>query len=290
MKGILFKCLLSVVLLAYLVFAFIWTREMSAGARCTGMDVVILDSADNKFVTTAEIIREIDNFPSRCTGMLISEIDTDSIERRLNRIDKIESASCVILSDGKVVVTVVPMSPVARIFDGDYSYYINRAGKRITADARYFLDVPVISGQFDSTYKAVSLLPLVDYISSDSTWNSLVSMIRTDGRNNIYLVPMIRGHVINFGDVSDIENKFDRLRRMYEEILPLKGWDFYDTLSVKWRGQVVATRRVKKLVEPQVRYDDESENELPQDIGTMLAATPEQLSQPVQNDTIKENN
>ena len=101
---------------------------------------------------------------------------------------------------------------------------------------------------------------------------------------------MIRGHVINFGDVSDIENKFDRLRRMYEEILPLKGWDFYDTLSVKWRGQVVATRRVKKLVEPQVRYDDESENELPQDIGTMLAATPEQLSQPVQNDTIKENN
>lgn len=278
MIGILLKCLMSVVLFAYLVFAFYWTGCKAGEACCTGMDVVVLDSADNKFVTTAEIIREIDNFPSRCEGMLLCNINTDSIENMLNRIDKIESASCVILNDGKIVVTVTPMHPVARIFDGADSYYINREGKRIVADSRYYLDVPVISGHFDSIYNAVNLLPLVDYISSDSTWNSLVSMIKSDEKHNVYLIPMIRGHVVNFGDVTDIENKFARLHRMYDEVLPMKGWDFYDTLSVKWRGQVVATKRVKKLKEPQVRYDDESENELPQDIGTMLAATPEQLS------------
>lgn len=284
MKGVLLKCLLSVMLLAYLVFAFYWIGCEAGGARCAGMDVVVFDSADNKFVTTSEIIREIDNFPSKCRGMLLSRIDTDSIENRLNRIDKIESASCVILNNGRIVVTVTPMHPVARVFDGGDSYYINREGKRIVADSRYYLDVPVISGDFGSTHKAVDLLPLVDYISSDSTWNSLVSMIKSDDMHNVYLIPMIRGHVVNFGEVTDIENKFARLHRMYDEVLPMKGWDFYDTLSVKWRGQVVATKRVKKLKEPQSGYDD-SDDELPQDIGTMLAAESGQLQ-----DRMTENN
>lgn len=283
MKGIWIKCLLSVVLLGYLVFAIYWTGCMGSGARCTGMDIVVLDSADNKFVTSAEIVREIDGFPSRCAGLLLSDINTDSIENRLNRIDKIESATCVVMNNGKIVVTVVPMHPVARVFDNGDSYYINREGKRIVADARYYLDVPVISGRFDSVFRAVDMLPLIDYISADSTWNSLVSMIKADAGHNIILVPMIRGHVINFGDVNDIDNKFARLRRMYDEILPLKGWDFYDTLSVKWRGQVVATKRHKKLVEPELRYDDGSDDELPQDIGTMLAATPEQPGQKKEN-------
>ncbi len=277
MKGVLLRSLLSVMLLAYLVFAFYWVGCKAGEARCTGMDVVVLDSADNKFVTVSELIREIDNFPSRCSGMLLSRIDTDSIENRLNRIDKVESASCVILNNGRIVVTVTPMHPVARVFDGGDSYYINREGKRIEAESRYYLDVPVISGSFDSVHRAVDLLPLVDYVSSDSTWNSLVSMIKSEGRENVYLIPMIRGHVVNFGDVSDIENKFARLYRMYDEVLPMKGWDFYDTLSVKWRGQVVATKRVKKLKEPQSGYDN-SDDELPQDIGTMLAA-PGQLSE-----------
>ena len=28
--------------------------------------------------------------------------------------------------------------------------------------------------------------------------------------------------------------------------MPVKGWTYYDTISVKWQGQVVATRREKR--------------------------------------------
>ncbi len=285
MKGIWFKCLLSVALLAYLGFAIYWTRSEASGARCAGMDVVVLDSADNKFVTSTEIIREMDNFPSRCKGMLLSDINTDSIEIFLKHIDKIESASCVIRNNGKILVTIVPMHPVARIFDNGDSYYINREGKRIVADARYYLDVPVISGQFDSTHTAVRLLPVLDYIASDSTWNSLVSMVKVDRKDNILLIPMIRGHIINFGDENDIDNKFARLHRIYKDVLPLKGWDYYDTLSVKWRGQVVATKREKKLMETKVKYDDEIEDELPQDLGGMLTESSLALPKSTENKT-----
>ncbi len=51
--------------------------------------------------------------------------------------------------------------------------------------------------------------------------------------------------------------------------MPVKGWDFYDTLSVKWGGQLVATRRVKRLHHAISAVDLDAEKELP-DIGTML--------------------
>ena len=104
-----------------------------------------------KFVTVGELARELGIIPSRAKGMRLLDIDTDSTERILSRIDKIESAQAVRLSDGFVLVNVDPMRPVARVFDGDKSYYINREGKRISADARYHIDVPVIQGRIADT-------------------------------------------------------------------------------------------------------------------------------------------
>ena len=254
-------CISSLLLVAYLIAIFFWVGDAFKGSRCTGMEIYVADTATYHFVTESEISREIDSLPARCEGMLLKDINIDSIEKKLSSIDKIESASCVKLNNGKVIVSVNPMRPIARVFEKDASYYINCEGKRISADARYFLDVPVVSGQFDSVFTAVSLLPLIEYIKSDEMWSSLITMIKTDARHDIYLIPAIRGHVIKFGDMSNIENKFARLRRMY---------DFYDTLAVKWSGQVVATKRAKKLADSKVKYDDEIENEAP-DVGSMIA-------------------
>lgn len=32
---------------------------------------------------------------------------------------------------------------------------------------------------------------------------------------------------------------------MYRKVMPYKGWEAYDTISLKFEGQVVATRRDK---------------------------------------------
>lgn len=74
-----------------------------------------------------------------------------------------------------------------------------------------------------------------------------MTYIKAENPRNIILIPLIHGHVINIGDMNNLDNKFYRLTRAYKEVLPVKGWDYYDTLSVKWRGQLVATRRAKRL-------------------------------------------
>ena len=69
------------------------------------------------------------------------------------------------------------------------------------------------------------------------------------------------------GNASDFENKFAKLKLFYREVMPKRGWNAIDTISVKWNHQIVATRRVKAVVQT-IEYDPEDDEQAP-DIQTM---------------------
>lgn len=265
---------LTLVVIAYLVTMWVVVAGKSASRPCTGILITVHDTARYRFVNPEELARELGTLPDEIAVRPLSEINIDSLERYLAAFDKIESVNVNLLSDGHILIDVYPMKPVARIFstDGSRSYYINRSGKRIVADARYHLDVPVVAGDFTpSRFPATSILPLVDYIRADSMLSALVTMIKVDSPTDIILVPAIRGHVINIGDTLGYPDKFRRLKTMYAKVMGVKGWEYYDTLSVKWNGQIVATRRDKSLPAPLMVVETENAEEV--DIETM-APTP----------------
>ncbi len=67
------------------------------------------------------------------------------------------------------------------------------------------------------------MLPLLSYISNDSVWNSYISMIKVKSPTDIILVPVIREHVINIGAPEGFDDKFERLKRFYREVLPSRA-------------------------------------------------------------------
>lgn len=264
------KIAAPILLVAYIAVALAFTLQRSGSEPATGVQIVVNDSACHRFVTAEQVARELGDFPSRVKTMPIGMVNTDSIERLLKTIDKIEDARVVCLTDRRIFITINPMEPVARVFPTHgSSYYINRNGKRIEADPRYHIDVPVIQGNFtDSSFTAVTLLPLLDWLDAHPEWNSLVSSIKADSPRDIILLPIIRGHVINLGDLQALDNKFDRLHTFYREVLPVRGYETFDTISVKWNGQVVAKLRNRKLAEPGHETDIDEETI---DLNTMLA-------------------
>ncbi|MCI9285299.1 MAG: hypothetical protein HFJ91_05815 [Muribaculaceae bacterium] len=265
------KIIFSLMIAVYLVVALTVTAGESGPETCTGMTITVNDPSESGFVTPGELARELDNLPSRAKGLNLGSINTQSLRRRLLDLDKIEDAEVVRYTDGSIRITATPIIPVARIFGTDGSYYINREGKRVKASARYHKNVPLICGDFDradSTFSPLDLLPLVNYIAADSVWNNFISMISVKSPNDIILVPVIREHVINIGAPTDFDSKFNRLGRFYREVLPLQGWEKYDTLTVKWSGQLVATKRHRRpAVVETARYEEDETV----DTGTMLA-------------------
>lgn len=261
----------SLLLVAYLVVALTATSSSASDMKCTGMKLIVDDTSPHPFVTRGELMRELDSLPDRARGLRISDINPWELRNRLIAIDKIEDVEVVTFTDGKIEIRVTPIIPVARIFDGNSSYYINRSGKRVTANARYHKDVPIIRGHFtghDSVMSPLDLLPLIDRISADSLWSRFFTMIDVNPSGDVVLIPTIREHVVNLGEPVDIDDKLERLHRFYTKVLSKRGYESYDTLSLKWRGQLVATRR-KKFSEPRLAITVEDEEAV--DTTVMLA-------------------
>lgn len=259
------------ILAVALTVGIIWAREKSRGELCTSVDVEVVNADSTSFVTPQGVLSDLKGQGISLVGKHMGDINASDIEEALRLSPYLENADIVKCLDGRILIRVSQLVPVLRVFDGEQSYYMNRSGKKMNASSFYHCDVPVVQGHFTRKYSPLRLLPLIDYVESDSLLHSLVTMFCVRDTNNIILVPNISGHVVNIGNADGFENKFAKLKLFYKEVMPKKGWNTYDTISVKWNHQVVATRRVK-AVQQVIEYDPEDDEQAP-DIETMTTGT-----------------
>ncbi len=236
-------CVLSLLLTVYLVVMVGATNRSERSDTFTDIRITVRDTAETDFITAAEVDEALGHLSRRADTLKRSNLNTLQLTKRLLTLDRVEDATVTVMNNGVLDIRVTPLVPVARVFDPSGSYYINTTGKRVRARAAYHIDVPVITAevQADSLFIA-SLLPLLRRIKTDPQLDAFVSGINVDRSGDIIVVPTVIGHVINFGDSTNLDDKITRLRTFYAEVMPVKGWNAYDTVSVKWAGRVTATR------------------------------------------------
>lgn len=238
------KWILLTFLMAYTIGMCFWSARQAQARRCEGLDIRIL--SESRSVSPKTVENQILGF-SQIKGKPISSISVREIERMLSKCNNYEEVECGFTSGGKLCVEVVPLVPELRVFIPRSSYYINRKGKRVEADAEFYTDVPLAMGRFSSKFRPTDLFPLVDFINKDSLMKNLVTMIEVRSPDDIILIPRIKGHVINFGNTKRLNEKLTSLKLFYHKVMPYKGWNNYDTISVKFNGMIVCTRKDKSI-------------------------------------------
>lgn len=239
-------CILSIVLAAYLVVGLAYAYRQDA---VTPYKELKINLSEESFINRGVIDERLGHLTMRIASLPADSVNTYQIEQAVRAMDNVESARCLTLNDRSIRLDVVPLIPVARVFDlsDSSSFYINAQGKRMAPSPNYFVDVPVVVGDFALAEKADprSAIPVIRYLETDPDMDRLVSSIAISRKGDVYLVPAICGHMAALGDTTDIPDKMARLKAFYRKVMPVKGWEYYDTVSVKWRGQVVATRAHK---------------------------------------------
>lgn len=253
------KWTVLILLMGYAVVMAVWSRGMSRTRVCTGIDVNIETPALADSLTWHGVMAQLDRYPSVIVGKRIYEVNTLDIENWLRALDSFENVECVMSSKGRLTVNITPMIPEVRVFDGAQSYYLNKAGKRINSKADFFVDVPIVSGRFSKKFPATMLFPVTRFVQQDALLKDLVTMVSAKDPDNILLIPRIGGHVINIGDTTRLVEKRRAIETAYRRILPYKGWETYDTINVKFKGMVVAVRRDKTPLHPEVIIDDQGD-------------------------------
>jgi cell division protein FtsQ len=230
-----------------LLIAAIHTRNRKV---CKGINVEINGAGNNFFVDSKQVIKILTSTDS-IKGEPLENINLRMLEQRLKMDNWIADANLFFDNDEVLQAVVEEKDPVARIFTvAGSSFYIDSACRHLPLSDKLSARVPMFTNfptdriklsKPDSALMA-SVKDLASFIQADDFWKAQVSQIdiTPDG---FEMVPTIGNHFVMLGDGEDYKEKFDRLYSFYKQVSTQVGFDKYERIDVRFKGQVVATKR-----------------------------------------------
>jgi cell division protein FtsQ len=178
----------------------------------------------------------------------VATLNSYKIETAVVQNPWVENAEVFLDNNHLLHVFVTQRVPVARLFDKTgNSYYLDRSLKTMPLSDKYVhyttivTNVPILKNDSLGNDLKGKIVSLVGKIEKDSFWNAQVSQVMVTNELQFELMPVLGNHRIVFGDTTRMDEKFDNLFAFYKKILNRVGWDKYETLDVRYEGQVVAS-------------------------------------------------
>ena len=242
-----FKILAIILLVGYLVASVVLWGNKSDDVVCERFYISVCDSAECDLITSEKLYHYLRRNHLLPEGKRCGDIDPAAIERSVRSIDLLGRVECYYESNGDVYLLVDQRRPVMRVMPGEGdTYYLDKNGERIAVDTMYVEDVPIVMGNVYDKLLSPMLIPLVEYIVSHEFWSHQITQIYITQQHEVMLSPRVGNHKILLGSLDNYQQKLQSVLEMYRQVMPKVGWNAYDTISVKYKNQVVCTRRDKK--------------------------------------------
>ena len=226
--------------------------------RNTCKDVEItLHAAENKdlFLDEADITKLLKAAThGKIKGQVKERFDLRQIERLLENNVWVKQAQVWFDNRDVLRVTVTERDPIARIFTpAGQSFYLDETGQVMPLSPKVSVRLPVFTGfpekhRWNNNDSALvrDIRGMATYISGHPFWQSQVAQVdvRFCGPAcwEMDLVPVVGNHVVRFGNAQDLDQKFNRLYTFYKQVLSKTGFDHYQTVDVRFNGQVLGSR------------------------------------------------
>jgi cell division protein FtsQ len=252
-------------LIAYMVAGLSFVTHRNREVVCSRIRVRVVDSLENSFVRSRDIVRMIDRKGHSPIGRPLCTINTHELERELASLMAVRDVQAYKTLDGELRVRVKQRRPIVRVFNrSNQSYYIDDMGLIQPLSERYSAHVLVVNGNIvepfrpkanvnvlawrDSLQNGIrpviyQLYEFARYVSADDFWNAQIAQVYIDGPNDVELIPRVGPHVVQLGGFVNFESKLKKLKKFYEKALPTEGWNKYSMINLKYANQIICTKR-----------------------------------------------
>lgn len=244
------KLLLLFVLIVAIFSAIGFVEKQQNEKVCNRIIVQIDNQADNYFINEQDIVSLVTEAGrNQVVGKNMDILPLKDIENRVKLNKFIDEVEVYRDLKGNLIVKADQSQPIARVIqEKGPDAYIDKSGKILPVSERFTARVILIGG--DYTPKLVqkdlvqspegeAILNLIHYINNNEFWKAQISEIYIDKKGEITMYPQVSRQIIEFGTATDIEAKFRKLKILYKEILPQKGWNTYAKVNLKYHNQIV---------------------------------------------------
>ena len=237
-------CLAGVI--GFTVF-FAWTQREAV--RCQEI-VVNINPNSPRFLDEVEIAGMIEKSGEPIIGHRLLAIDINKLEARLSTFTTLDNVEIFRKVDakgfsfrGKLVINVDQRTPVIRIKNGPEDFYMDKDGVKIPVSPKYVERIMISTGTSTDETITKSLLKMADFVNKDQFWRAQIEQVFVQENGELLVVPQVGDYLIEFGTPEDYTLKLRNLKAVYQQGFKNLGWNKYKTISVKYRNQVVCTKK-----------------------------------------------
>jgi cell division protein FtsQ len=225
---------------------------------------VYVDQEQELYFMTPEIVKSevLKAYPD-IIGNPVGDGDLRQIEAIVGANPFVDRAHVFRQIDGNIQIRVTQRQPLIRVVTAqNRSYYIDVNGRLMPLSRFYTARVIVATGHIHAGYsplidllsvKPIEEIPihelrlrdlfvLATYMERNPFLNAFFDHIYVTPNGQFELTPKNGAHIVEFGGIENMEEKFQKLLTFYQNGLTRTGWGQYSRISVKFRNQVVCSK------------------------------------------------
>lgn len=227
-------------------------RKKSSFADSTQVEVVPLPGGD-KLISEGDVRSALLRaFGNTLEGTELAHLDVERMERVLEEDPFVEDADTYVDQKNILHVRIRQRAPMLRVLDNSGgNYYLDEKGVKMPPSKNFTARVLVATGNVApytpefrekkrNTLK--DLFALSNVILADDFLSSFIQQIHVNNAGEFILVPLVGNQKIMLGSIRRLDDKFSRLKIFYREAMPYSGWQEYETINLKYNGQVVCRK------------------------------------------------
>jgi len=252
--------LLLLIPVIYLIAMPVYHAASSSSMPCSDIVITITDSSDYHFVTKRQLLNLAYGGNEKILGHPLSRISVQEIENRINILRELKVAEAYLTVDGALHLYVDQRNPVMRIIpDEGGDYFLDDEGWLFRKRNLYNPRLHIVEGNINITpamLDSVSVLDtlirgtilkdafhFVNYINRHNFWSAQIDQIHIDNNDEVNIIPRVGNHVIHLGSFEDYETKLNKLEALYDDVMPVVGWNQYSSINLEYKDQVVCRKR-----------------------------------------------
>ncbi|MDR2682895.1 MAG: hypothetical protein LBB64_03380 [Dysgonamonadaceae bacterium] len=235
----------AALLLVYLVFSVAFISPKAGEDReCKGVTIEVAETGGaSPYLSRTQIEALLGKAGLRFSGRQISEINAGFIEKTLKDYKLIKKAEVYKTIDGMVKIKVYQRVPILRVISGSGNYYVDEEGQIMPIPPHFTAHVLVATGAISDEYAQKQLYGFVEFLRNDRFWNEQIEQIHILPDGDVELTPRKGNHTVVLGKIENYKENLDKLELFYDKALNKVGWNKYSRINLKYKNQVVCTKR-----------------------------------------------
>ncbi|MBO5471032.1 MAG: hypothetical protein J5976_01130 [Bacteroidales bacterium] len=218
---------------------------------CKGLEVTVLDSLENDFVSAADVRRFLDKEYGTYLGTPLDSMNLSRVEDIIDGRSAVLKSEAFVTKDGILHIEVTQRKPIVRFQKQEGGFYADKEGYVFPLQSSYASYVQIVDGEIPINMKSGHkgeiedpvqkawfdrVMKVVNFIEG-SAWKDRIVQIHVDNGGELTLIPRTGEERFILGQPVNIADKFSRIEKYYAAIA---GTDRkYSMVNLKYDGQIV---------------------------------------------------